>query len=328
MPSPEQPPRKSAVSSAVLGVGCCILAAISYTIANACLKQLSTMREIDPAWATCIRESSAFVFACLCILVQIMRKKSFFPPWKEIGILVAVGLAVQMIGNLGILWAMGKVGLAVTIPTSSGMQLLACALGGRFLFGERLTVRSCVALGLLAIALIFLGMGAETAGKSNAIGQSASSIILFAVVASCLAGISYASLSIAMRRISNMAIPQTSLLFLVAGMGVATMWPLSFYRMGAAAMLDTVSTPAFLWLIAASAFNLIGFFGFAKGLQLTSVVHASVLNASQVAMSAIVGILYFNEPRNLWLALGIIVTVFGITLIDRPSVSETAEAMI
>jgi drug/metabolite transporter (DMT)-like permease len=114
----------------------------------------------------------------------------------------------------------------------------------------------------------------------------------------------------------------------VAGTGVVTMWPLSFYRMGAAAMLDTVSTPAFLWLIAASAFNLIGFFGFAKGLQLTSIVHASVLNASQVAMSAVVGMIYFHEPRNFWLALGIIVTVFGITLIDRPSVTDTAEAII
>jgi drug/metabolite transporter (DMT)-like permease len=142
-----------------------------------------------------------------------------------------------------------------------------------------------------------------------------------------LAGVVYASLSISMRRSSNLAIPQTTLLFIVAGIGVVTMWPISCYRVGVAGLLAT-SPQAWKWLLSAGFFNLIGFFGFAKGLQLTSVVHASVLNASQVAMSAIVGMIYFQEPRNPWLFLGVSMTILGIMLIDRPSAADTVEVMV
>jgi drug/metabolite transporter, DME family len=330
MPSTNLPPRTPVISSATLGICCCALAAVSYTAANYCLRQLSTMQETDPAWTTCIKESMACLFAGFCILWKAFRGLPIFPPKREVGILIAVGLVVQLIGNLGMLWAMGKIGLAVTIPTNSGIQLLVCALFGRIILGEHVTFRSAMALGLLMIALVLLGLGAEAAGRAMASvdSPSISTTIALAVAASCLAGVSYASLSISMRRSSNLQIAQSTLLFIVAGIGVATMWPISCYRMGVTGMLATFSSSTFVWMFGAGVFNLIGFFGFAKGLQLTSVVHASVLNASQVAMSAVVGIICFQEPRNPWLVLGVIVTLLGILLIDRPPASDTVEVMV
>jgi drug/metabolite transporter (DMT)-like permease len=322
-------PQKPVISTAVLGVLCCALAAVSYTASNACLRQLSTMQDVDPAWTTCIKESMAWLFAGFCVMVMLFRRSFVFPPKKEIGILIAVGLAVQLVGNLGILWAMGKIGLAVSIPTNSGTQLVVCALFGRLILGERVTFRSSIALGLLLVALIMLGCSAEEAGKAMNTANSPElpTKIALAVLASCIAGVSYASLSISMRRSSNLAIPQTTLLFIVAGIGVATMWPISYYRVGVDGLLAT-SPQAWKWLLSAGFFNLIGFFGFAKGLQLTSVIHASVLNASQVAMSAIVGMVYFQEPRNPWLFLGVCMTLLGIMLIDRPSAADTVEVMV
>ena len=327
MPLKNPLPRKPVFTPATLGICCCALAAVSYTAANTCLRQLSTT--VDPAWTTCIKESMACLFAGFCILVKLFRGLPAFPRRKEVGILIAVGLAVQLIGNLGLLWSMGKIGLAVAIPTNSGTQLLVCALFGGIILGERVTFRSAMALGLLLIALVLLGFGAEAAGRAMASADSPSlpATIALAVAASCIAGVSYAGLSIAMRRSSNLRIAQSTLLFIVAGVGVAAMWPLSCYRMGVDGLLAT-SPKAFAWMLSAGVFNLIGFFGFAKGLQLTSVVHASVLNASQVAMSAVVGMIYFQEPRNPWLVLGVMVTLLGILLIDRPPASDTVELMV
>jgi drug/metabolite transporter (DMT)-like permease len=319
--------KKPVFSSVTLGVCCCALAAMSYTAANACLKQLSTMA--DPAWTTFMKEAMAFAFAGLCLFVKRFRGLPIFPSKKEVGILLAVGLAVEFIGNLGVLWAMGKVGLAVTIPTNSGAQLLVCALFGWILLGERVSLRTAIALALLMVALILLGFGAEAAGRSTATAESSSAgfSIALAVAASCLAGVAFASLSIAMRRSCSVNIAPCSLLFIVAGVGVGTMLPMSCYRMGVDGLLAT-SPRSLAWMLSAGVFNLIGFFGFAKGLQLTSIVHASVLNASQVAMSAVVGMVYFQEPHNPWLVLGVIVTMVGIMLIDRPPASETVEVMV
>jgi drug/metabolite transporter (DMT)-like permease len=184
---------------------------------------------------------------------------------------------------------------------------------------------------LLIIALVFLGFGADAAGRVSKADNSPSlpATVAFAVASSCMAGTVFASLSIAMRRSSNLRIAQSTLLFIVAGMGVMTMWPISIYRMGFEGMLTT--TPqAWFWLLGAGFFNLIGFFGIAKGLQLTTVVHASVLNASQVAMAAVIGMTCFSksEPWNSWLILGVAMTLLGIMLIDRPPASDTVEVMV
>ena len=48
-------------------------------------------------------------------------------------------------------------------------------------------------------------------------------------------------------------------------------------------------------------------------------VHANVLNASQVAMAALAGMAMFHEPPNPWVLLGVGLTILGIVWIDRPA---------
>ena len=108
-------------------------------------------------------------------------------------------------------------------------------------------------------------------------------------------------------------------------MGMLTLWPMSFLQVGTASMLAT-PPKALAWMLAAGVFNLIGFLGIAKGLELTTVVHANVLNASQVAMCAVVGMAFFQESGSSWLISGVILTLLGIMLIDRPpTAAETVE---
>ena len=77
-------------------------------------------------------------------------------------------------------------------------------------------------------------------------------------------------------------------------------------------------------MLASGVFNLLGFLLITKGLQLTTLVHANVLNASQVALAAVAGILFFHEPNNAWLVTGIVLTIVGIFHIGRDKDEEEA----
>jgi drug/metabolite transporter (DMT)-like permease len=138
-----------------------------------------------------------------------------------------------------------------------------------------------------------------------------------AVAAGCSAGVVYAVLSTSIRRTVTRDTRLSFLVFVITAMGVLTLGPLSFFRLGPENLL---ATPGEQWalMLAAGTANLVGFVAITKGLQFTTVVHANVLNASQVALAAVAGMLLFLEPPNPWLLVGVGLTVLGIVLIDRP----------
>jgi DME family drug/metabolite transporter len=142
-----------------------------------------------------------------------------------------------------------------------------------------------------------------------------------------VAGAAYTMLSIAIRHTMNAATQQSTLMFIVTGIGVITLGPLSIHRQGLDGLLAT-PWDQFAWMLAAGVFNLLGFMAITKGLQLTTLVHANVLNASQVALAALAGTLIFQEPPNSWLLLGVCLTVLGIFLVDRPIAEESVDQAI
>jgi len=131
----------------------------------------------------------------------------------------------------------------------------------------------------------------------------------------------YAVLTITIRHNVTAATPMAVVVFITTLMGVITLGPLSLWRLGAERLLDTSPQEA-AWMLAAGTLNLIAFLAITKGLQLTTVVHANVLNASQVAMAAFAGLLFFDEPFTLWLALGVGLTIVGVAAIDRPEETD------
>ncbi len=71
--------------------------------------------------------------------------------------------------------------------------------------------------------------------------------------------------------------------------------------------------------------NLVGFVALNKGLQLTTLVRANTLNASQVAMAALAGVLLFQESPSVWLLAGVSLTIVGIFFMDAPSASQATD---
>ncbi|MFH1920022.1 MAG: EamA family transporter, partial [Planctomycetota bacterium] len=140
----------------------------------------------------------------------------------------------------------------------------------------------------------------------------------------CLGGLMFAMLSTVIRGAAGARVPVTTIVLIVTGMGVLSLGSLSVWRLGTESLLHT-GPEKLAWMVAAGTFNLVAFLAITKGLQLTTVVHANVLNASQVAMGALAGTILFKESLNSWVVLAICLTIAGVLLIGRAP--DEAQAM-
>ena len=305
----------------------CLVSALGYTATNICMRRLTAL-DCDPFWAVFNRELVTTVLVGPWLLYRAIHGRPTLPSGRTLGRILLAGLLIQLVGNICVQWSLGMVGLAVTIPVVFGIMITSGAVLGHIGLGERVSARSAIAITLLLAALALLGLGAETAGRAIAAVKATppgTVILALAVAAAGLAGAVYALLNTVIRHSVTQTTLPTAVAFLVPLMGVIGLGPICVARLG---MQTLVSTPweQLALMVGAGVFNLIGFLGLINGLQRTTVVHANVLNASQVAMAALAGVMLFHESPNPWLLLGIGLTIAGIVGIDRPA--ETAEEIL
>ncbi len=283
------------------------------------MRQLTTLH-CDTALAVFSREFTTTVFMGLWLLSQAIQGRSTLPRGRTLAELLLVGFVVQLIGNTCLQWAMGVVGLAISIPAFYGTVITTGAFLGWLWLGEHVTPRSIGAIVLLMTALVLLGLGAESTGKSVALENALSPtawLLLLAVLGAGLAGIISGLLTITIRHsVMRGALP-TAIAFLVPMTGAVSLGPVSLYRLGWTALCHT-SGEQLLYMGGAGVFNLLGFLAIINGLQRTTVLYANAVNASQVALAAIAGMMLFREPPNAWLILGVCLTIAGILGFDRP----------
>jgi DME family drug/metabolite transporter len=304
----------------VVGTAYCVLSAFCYTAANICLRKLAAL-EADEMWVTCVKEVVTVAVIGPWLLIRALRGRPVLPSPRLLAVLVLTGLAVQLAGNLSVQWAFGVVGLAVTLSAVFGVMLAAAALFAFLFLGERVAPRSIAAIALLVLSVVLLELGAAAVNgtTANSAGETLGSLwVVLGVAAACLAGLMFATLSTVIRGVLSARVPITTIVFVITGMGVLSLGPLSVYRLGPEILLHT-DPEQMAWMLAAGTCNLVAFLAITKGLQLTTVVHANVLNASQVAMGAVAGIILFRESLNGWMILGICLTIVGILLIGRPA---------
>jgi drug/metabolite transporter (DMT)-like permease len=312
------------LTPAAAGTLCCVVSVLGYGAANACMRQLAELG-CDPIWAVFNKELVSVVVVGPWLLVQALRGLATLPGPRSLGLLLLVGLATEMGGNAGMQWGYGVAGLAVMIPANTAFILLSSAALGWLLLGERISRRSLVAMALLVASLVLLGAAARGIEQPLAAGGPADGLTLvaLAIAVACGAGVIYALLSITVRHCVTGTTRLGAVVLIITGSGVLSLGPLSVYRLGA----GLLSTPPehFFWMFAAGLSNLVAFIALVRGLQLTTVVHVTMLNAGQVALAAACGIVLFHEPPNPWLLLGVALTIVGIFTISRPTVEEAVD---
>lgn len=269
----------------------------------------------------CVKELVAVGVVGPWLLWRWMAGDRVIPSGAMLAILVAVGLAVQLVGNLGQQYAFGVVGLAVAVPVVYCLMLTTAALLGRLVLGERIALRTATALVILLVSIVLLAVGATQPDvpQAGAPGWLAAT----AVGLACMAGLTYALLTVTIRGAVTCGVSQMMVVFVTTGVGAGSLGLLSLGGGGLEAW-RALPGEHLVWMLTAGVLNLIAFVAITKGLQLTTVVNVNLLNASQVAMAAMVGIVLFNERVTVWLVIGVATTVLGMLLIDRRL--PTAEA--
>jgi len=282
------------------------------------MRQLTAL-ECDPFWVISGRELVATMLVGPWVAYRALRGWPTLPRGRTLRNILLVGVLIQVAGNVSFQWALGIVGLAVTVPAVFAVSITSGAALGRTVLGERVSVRSAAAMALPLASLGLLAVGAEAVGQSIAkTGAIGPAVIALGVAAAGLAGGVYSLLNIVIRHSVTRTTLPCAVAFLVPLTGVVSVGPIALLRSGLPA-LSSDSFEQILLMAAAGFFNIIGFLAFIHGLQRTTVVYANAVNASQVAMAAVAGMAIFAEPSNPWLVLGVGLTIIGIVWIDRPA---------
>ena len=168
------------------------------------------------------------------------------------------------------------------------------------MLGERVSGRNLAAVGLLIFAVTLLGIGAEQAARQmnptlTETPPASPLLIAAAIAAAVAAGIVFALLGIAIRHCVTGTTSHSAVMVIITGMGVLTLGPLSFASASAAELMAT-PWKEYALMFAGGICNLIAFIALVRGLQLTTVLHVNMINAGQVAMAAVAGILFSARP--------------------------------
>lgn len=305
---------QEATSAGVAGSILCLSAAFFYAGANVALRMLADpSRATDPMWTIFVKETVTVLVVGPLLWFRYLRGRASFPSWDSLFILVAAGAAVQLIGNVGLLWAMGVVGLAIALPIALAVSLISAALLGAVLLGESLTWRVLAGIGLLIAGIVCLRAGAG----GGLVGMNAPAwMVVVAMLVACTAGITYGLLTIAIRHVARRDTSVWVVVLVVTGCGTVTLGILSWARFGIDALAATPGEHLF-WMGVSGILNLLGFLALSKGLQLTPVARANILTASQVALAALAGWILFQERVNPPVLMGFALTVAALFFTDR-----------
>lgn len=302
-----------------LGTACCVFSAFGYAAANMCLRKLAALGA-DEMWTTAMKEVVTVSVVGPWLALQAARGRPVLPPARWAAVLVLAGLVTQLCGNVALQWSFGVVGLAIAVPACFALLLAGGALLGRMLLGEGVSAQSVGAIGVLVAAIALLSFGAVREGALIP-GTAPPWKMALGVAAACGAGAAFAQLSLAIRTTASRGVPVPAVVLIVTGMGVVCLGPLSLARLGPATLLATTAEQLG-YMLGAGAFNLLAFLAITKGLQLTTIVRANVLNAGQVALGAVAGVLVFGESWNPWVVCGVVLTIAGLMLVGQPQSEE------
>lgn len=351
---------KVRVSRELLGVFFCLLAAIFYTGSNVSLRYLAGA-QVSPVAVIFVKELVAVLALGPVLIYQFLVGRKVFVSLRVVGVLVLIGLAVQLLANLGQQWALGIIGLAVTSPAIFAAMLGSSALLGFVLLGERVSWQGLLAVLLVILAIVSLshsvhgtknmgissesstpleGPQQETAEplprtndsvtqKQDSAGGLLQSplkthsptLMLLAIGACCGAGVIYSLLGIAIRWARLQGATVESTVFLITLMGVVGLGPLLVTQVPWEA--TALDNPHMLfWMVLSGIGNLLGFAAITKGYQMTRVLYANMSNATQVAFGAVAGVVLFGEVINVWLLLGVTLTLAGVLLMGYTAARE------
>lgn len=301
-----------------LGLICGVLAAVGYSLANICLRWLTTL---DPVWVSFLKAIPTVTMFAPIAIWQVRTGRSPFPKASSLFILIIAAISSQLFGNAMLQWSFGVVGVAMSVPLCLGTMLVVGVVISKWMLQESLTRWQGWGTGALVLALVSLSLAGRNAVQSVVDTQTGLLLIGAGVFAPMLAGISYAFLSVAIRRGVSGEVSMFMTTSLICTVGMAILGPLSIYTAGFGGMAQTTSAQYGVMLIA-GLLNAGAFVALTLSFRYAPVIIGNAANSLQNPLSALAGVILFHEAFSTNLAFGVVLTVIGVVMMglkDKPS---------
>ena len=317
--------RRNARIGMALGIG----AALAYTWTNILLRRAAGPTDLGwNCWATCLKAVPSAIAAWTLIAMRWSRGERGLDGWRSFAWLTLNGFFMQFGGNIAFQYAMSFGGLALTVPMCFCTLILSGALGGRLILGEAISRRALIAMWLLIVSVFVLSQGAGEAADSMR-GDASLADIAKAIVFSGLSGLGYGFGGVSIRRAVTGTGTIASTIAPLSTIGVVGPGLIAWSQMGREG-LAAVPWQMNANILAAGTFNAVGFFFVAAAMARLPIVRVNLINASQIAMCALGGIVFYNEPATWWIGLGTALTIvsLGILGTQDPHTPDVDTALI
>lgn len=320
-PNPGTPP-------SWVGPLCGMVAAVLYTLTNIALRDCV---QVDAYLVSAVKAAPTVIFLGPMIAWTALQKQSVLASKRRIPQFLIASFMAQFFGNAAFQKALERIGLAASVPITLGVLIVGGAIFGVLLLKESVNRQKILSMITLIIAVIVLSIPDATpateetyvAASEQTTIQTADEVtttnasdILIGSLWAASSGLAYSFFGVTLRLTLQSGVKSTTAMFLSGLVGIVTLWPYIYWTLGA----ETVhATPMTMWATMAIAglCNFLAFIAITASLKLLPVVAVNLINASQVAMAAVAGVMLFNEPVTWTLTTGILLTIAGLVIMAK-----------
>ena len=292
----------------VRGAIASVLAAVLYTAANVALRESVGL---DPFLVAAVKAVPTVVFLAPWLVWKLLRGESLGERYRMVPWFMAVALLGQFVGNAGFQIALDIIGLAPAVPLTLGMILVGGAILGWLLLRERITRAAVISIAIMLVAIVVLSWPDESRRPTESISNMPG---WFGAACAMAAGLSYALFGVVMRRTMRDGVSMTLTMFLSGTVGLVSLWLYTILTVG---LEDLGQVEPSQWRVmgVAGLLNFVAFVALSVALKCVPVNTVNLVNASQVAMALIAGVIFFSEPMTGALILGVVLTILGLVVL-------------
>ena len=297
-------PPMGIVAASVFG----LLAAIFYTNANIALRYCVG---VDPFLVSAVKAAPTVLFMGPFLVWMLFRGETIATSSRMVPRFIAAALVGQIVGNGAFQIALGIIGLAASVPITLGVLIIGGAVLGRMILHEPVRLRTVIAMITLIAAVIVLSLPSATESPAESITSLPIWVGAFCAAAS---GAGYALFGVSMRQTLTGGLSVPATMFISGVVGTIALWSITLSRIGVSP-LEMVTAQQWCIMFAAGGCNFTAFVSLSIALKSLPVVAVNLINASQVAMAAVAGVMLFAEPVTTPLVIGILLTFVGLMIL-------------
>jgi drug/metabolite transporter (DMT)-like permease len=303
-PRSELRPPLGIVAASVFGV----LAAILYTMANIALRRCIG---VDPFLVSAMKAAPTVIVLGPFLVWMLYCGETIATSGKMVPRFIVASFVAQIVGNAAFQIALGVIGLAASVPITLGVLIIGGAFLGRAILHEPVRPRTILAMVTLIAAVIVLSLPNATEPPP----QSTTSLPVWAgALFAAASGGAYALFGVVMRQTLTGGLSAPATMFISGLVGTLALWSIALLRIEVGS-LESIAAEQWGVMFAAGAFNFTAFVALSVALKSLPVVAVNLINASQVAMAAVAGVVLFAEPVTAPLVVGIGLTFGGLAIL-------------